>query len=50
MYDAIGASDKTHERVVGTHFGGSPTPDGPPGGALAGARVIEWLRTRFPTP
>ena len=48
MYDALGASDKTHERVVGTHFGGSPTPDGPPGGALAGERVIEWLRERFP--
>jgi len=48
MYDAIGSSDKTRESVVGTHFGGSPTADGPPGGAHAGAKVVEWLRQRFP--
>jgi len=48
MYTAIGASDKTRERVVGTHFGGSPTTDGPPGGALAGAKVVQWLQQRFP--
>jgi hypothetical protein len=48
MFEAIGASDKTHERIVGTHFGGSPTADGPPGGALAGAAIVEWLGRRFP--
>jgi hypothetical protein len=48
MFDAIGASDKTHVSVMGTHFGGSPTPDGPPGGALAGAKLVEWLQQRFP--
>lgn len=48
MFDAIGASDKTHERVVGTHFGGSPDPDATPGGALAGERIVAWLRERFP--
>jgi hypothetical protein len=48
MFDALAAPDKTHERVVGTHFGGSPHPDGPPGGALSGAMLIEWLTQRFP--
>lgn len=48
MFSALGAGDKTHERVEGTHFGGSLTPDGPPGGALAGKVVVEWLGERFP--
>lgn len=48
MFRQIGSSDKTRERVVGTHFGGSPTPDGPPGGELCGARVVAWLGERFP--
>jgi hypothetical protein len=48
MFDAIGSADKTHEKVVGTHFGGSPTPDGPPGGAQAGATLVEWLHQRLP--
>jgi hypothetical protein len=48
MFGAIGSPDKTHEKVVGTHFGGSPTPDGPPGGAAAGAKLVEWLAQRFP--
>lgn len=47
MFAAIGSADKSHERIVGTHFGGSPTPDGPPGGALAGELIIGWLRQRF---
>lgn len=47
MFEAIGASDKTYERIVGTHFGGSPTPDGPPGGALAGEAIVNWLGKRF---
>jgi hypothetical protein len=47
MFAAIGSADKTHERIVGTHFGGSPTPDGPPGGALAGEVILSWLRQRF---
>jgi hypothetical protein len=48
MFEEIASKDKTHERVVGTHFGGSPTADGPPGGALGGAKVVEWLGQRFP--
>jgi hypothetical protein len=47
MFAAIAATDKRHERVLGTHFGGSPTADGPLGGALAGARIVDWLRARF---
>ncbi|HET6952480.1 MAG TPA: hypothetical protein VFI47_19020 [Acidimicrobiales bacterium] len=47
MFAALGSADKTHERIVGTHFGGSPTPDGPPGGALAGEAIVAWLRERF---
>jgi hypothetical protein len=49
MFAAIGASDKTHERIVGTHFGGSPTAEGPPGGALSGEAIVSWLRDRFPS-
>ncbi|KKC06914.1 hypothetical protein [Mycobacterium nebraskense] len=49
MFDAIGATDKAHERIVGTHFGGSPTPDGPPGGALSGNSIVSWLRQRVPS-
>ena len=48
MFEALGSADKAHERVAGTHFGGSPKPDGPPGGALAGEKITEWLRKRFP--
>jgi hypothetical protein len=48
MFAALGSADKTRLAVVGTHFGGSPSPEGPPGGALAGAQLIEWLRARFP--
>jgi hypothetical protein len=44
----LGSTDKTHERVVGTHFGGSPNSDGAPGGALAGALTVAWLAERFP--
>lgn len=47
LFDAIGASDKIHERIVGTHFGGSPTPDGPPGGARSGQAIVSWLGERF---
>jgi hypothetical protein len=48
MFDAIAASDKTHERILGTHFGGSPNPDGPPGGALSGQTIVKWLHEHFP--
>ena len=46
MFGKIGAVDKAHQRVVGTHFGGSPSPDGPPGGVLAGRAIVDWLRQR----
>jgi hypothetical protein len=48
MFDSIGSADKAHEQIVGTHFGGSPTLEGPPGGQLAGELVIRWLRERYP--
>jgi hypothetical protein len=48
MFDAVAASDKTHERIVGTHFGGSPNLDGPPGGALSGQTILKWLHQHFP--
>ena len=48
MFAALGAGDKTHERVVGTHFGGSVNLEDPPGGALSGELVVKWLNERFP--
>ncbi|MFD9669333.1 alpha/beta hydrolase [Rhodococcus sp. NPDC059968] len=48
MCDALGATDKTHIRVAGTHFGG-PIRDGAPTGAsLAAADIGAWLAIRFP--
>ncbi len=49
MYDAIAADDKAFERLRGTHFGGSMLAGEPPGGALAGAVVADWLAKRFDT-
>lgn len=49
MFEALGSGDRIHERVIGTHFGGSPDPDGAPGGAVAGAHLVRWLADRFPS-
>jgi hypothetical protein len=43
MYAAIAAPDKTHERIRGTHFGGSILANEPPGGLAAGALVGDWI-------
>src|SRR5262249_29741856 len=48
MCDALGATDKTHTRVAGTHFGGPIRDGAPPGASLAGAEIGAWLATRFP--
>jgi hypothetical protein len=48
MFSAIGATDKTHTRVRGTHFGGPITPDEPPATATAGSAIANWLTGRFP--
>jgi hypothetical protein len=48
MLEALSATDLTHERVRGTHFGG-PITDGEPAGAtLAGDLIGDWLAARFP--
>lgn len=48
MYAALGAGDKTYEKVPGTHFGGPIAEGAKPGGAYAGAAVAAWLQARFP--
>lgn len=45
MFAALGATDKTHARVRGTHFGGPITPDEPPASTTAGALITDWLAT-----
>jgi hypothetical protein len=47
MFAALGATDKTHERVRGTHFGGPITPGEPPGTATGGSLIADWLADRF---
>ena len=48
MYAAIGAADKTYDKVPGTHFGGPITDGARPGGEYAGEVVATWLGERFP--
>lgn len=46
MFTALGATDRTHVTVRGTHFGG-PIADGEPtGNELAGQRIRDWLSER----
>ncbi|MGE0216130.1 alpha/beta hydrolase [Mycolicibacterium sp.] len=47
MYGALGASDKVHVQVAGTHFGGPIAPGEPTGTELAAAQITRWLRDRF---
>lgn len=47
MFAALGATDKRHARVRGTHFGGAVTPDEQPGSATAGSLIADWLAERF---
>ncbi|MGH3968060.1 MAG: alpha/beta hydrolase [Mycobacterium sp.] len=48
MIDAIAATDKTHERVRGRHFGGAIAEGEPTGAVEAGKVIGAWLRDRYP--
>lgn len=47
MVAALGASDKEHRRVAGTHFGGPIREGAPTGASLAAAEIGGWLAERF---
>ncbi|OFV75269.1 alpha/beta hydrolase [Rhodococcus erythropolis] len=47
MFNALGAPDKTHRRLPGTHFGAALRPDNPTGIALATEEIDRWLAERF---
>ncbi|MGI5329354.1 hypothetical protein [Actinomadura nitritigenes] len=47
MFDAVAATDKTHERVPGKHFGGALNSGEPTGAALAADLIRTWLAARF---
>lgn len=47
MFAALGATDKTHTRVRGTHFGGPIARDEPPGSDTAGSLIADWLADHF---
>ena len=46
IYDAIGASDKTRQRVHGNHHGQAVDPDRPSGQTIAGQHIREWLEEK----
>lgn len=47
MVAALGADDKEHVRVAGTHFGGPVAPGEPTGAELAAAHIGPWLSEHF---
>ncbi|TSE01522.1 alpha/beta hydrolase [Skermania sp. ID1734] len=47
MVHALGAQDKDHVRVAGTHFGGPIAKGQPTGASLAAAEMGHWLAERF---
>lgn len=47
MVDALGATDLTHTKVGGTHFGGSLRPGEPTGASLAAVDIGDWLAERY---
>ncbi|KUN92535.1 hypothetical protein [Streptomyces caeruleatus] len=47
MYTALGATDKKHVQVAGTHFGGPVQEGAPTGASLAAAEIVAWLTARF---
>ncbi|WP_197377721.1 alpha/beta hydrolase [Mycolicibacterium baixiangningiae] len=47
MVASLGAEDKTHVRLPGTHFGGSLRPGEPSGASLAAVEIGRWLADRF---
>lgn len=48
MTDALGATDRTHRRVRGLHFGGPIGAGEPTGSGLAAEVIGAWLKERFP--
>ncbi|GAA4920397.1 hypothetical protein EV188_10244 [Actinomycetospora succinea] len=46
MVAALGATDRTHVAVRGTHFGGAIAPGEPTGNELAAERIATWLGER----
>ncbi|BCJ50377.1 hypothetical protein Asp14428_18520 [Actinoplanes sp. NBRC 14428] len=46
MHAALAATDKTHVRVAGQHFGQAMKPGGPTGIALAAEQIHKWLLDR----
>jgi hypothetical protein len=49
IYDGLASSDKRHERVRGTHFGGPGAKGEPTGGENAAPVINGWLAERFPS-
>ncbi len=47
MVTALGAADKDHRRVAGTHFGGPIRPEAPTGASLAAGEIGGWLADRY---
>jgi hypothetical protein len=47
IYDAIGTSDKHHERVRGDHHGRALSPGQEAGRYIAGRLLQDWLRETF---
>jgi hypothetical protein len=47
MYAAIGATDKTHVRAPGLHFGQALRPGAPTGIELAAQHIGRWVAERF---
>lgn len=47
MVAALGAHDKEHRRVPGTHFGGPVSDGAPTGASLAAAEIGGWIAERF---
>jgi hypothetical protein len=48
MAAAIGADDRSVQKVEGTHFGGALVNGGTAGSTLAGEVIGAWLQDRFP--
>jgi hypothetical protein len=45
MFGSLASANKTHLRLVGTHFGGAINSEDPMGGALAAEAIIDWVKS-----
>jgi hypothetical protein len=50
IFDSIGSSQKSHVRVRGDHHGRALSKDEELGRAIAGRKIVEWLRENFSLP